>query len=244
MADFYQTRVSDDGHFLGRVLIQAKGSIGGKRHVFYHMNDGDDGGIRLLSTGCNILNPFKGRAKAYTYDLVEFKLDGTGYLLKTYLVASDVAASDTTIKIVRDGYKHIPFVGDTLMIAPSTLTGTGVGATVTAVKATTDATYGDIWELTLSAAIGEASANAVLVEAAEAGDSVKALVTNPNAFLPCDYDFLYDPNIGDDEFEKARYLLTPSYGENGPLAWISKMSPIPPAVLALNKSLIEGLFHL
>lgn len=244
MADFYQTQVSDSGNFLGSVLIQAKGSIGGKRHVFYHMNDGDSNGIKLLSTGCNILNPFKGRAKAYTYDLVEFKLDGTGYLLKTYSVAVDAAATDTTIKIVRDGYKHRPFVGDILMIAPSTLIGTGTAATVTAVKVTTDDTAGDVWELTLDTAIGAASAGDVLVEGASAGDGVTALVTNPNAFLPCDYDFMYDPNIGDDEYEKARYLLTPSYAENGPLAWISKMSPIPPAVLALNKSLIDGLFHL
>ncbi|MCF0202769.1 MAG: hypothetical protein HUK08_05330 [Bacteroidaceae bacterium] len=241
MADYYQSKIANNGSFLGRTLIQAKGSIGGSRNVFVHMNDGDANQVRQVPTGCIIKNPFKGFAKAYCFDLVEYNLDGTGYILKTFEVR-DAVTSGTSIKIVRNGYRHVPFVGDILMIAPSTLTGTGTAVTVTAVTAGTDAT-GDYWQITVSSAITPAAGD-ILVEAAEAGSGKQALVKNPNAFFPCDADFIFDPNAGADEFEKAKYFFTPCYLYNGPIAWIDKMSPLPPAVKALNKSLVNGWFHL
>lgn len=237
MADFYQTKAQYPGSFLGRVLIQANGSIGGKRHVFVHMNDADDAQIKHLPTGCVVKNPFKGMAKLYAYDLMQYDIEGNGYILKTY--EAKEAPSGTTLKIVRDGYHHIPFVGDNIMVAPATLEGTGTGVTITAVKENDDN-----WELTLSATLSGISAGTVLQEAAAAGSGVKAMVTNPNAFLPCDHDFLFDPTAGADKYNGARYFVTPCYLYGGPVAWISKMSPLPPAVKALNKSMVAGFFHL
>ncbi|MCF0193430.1 MAG: hypothetical protein HUK05_08515 [Prevotella sp.] len=175
-------------------------------------------------------------AKLYAYDLMQYDIEGNGYILKTYEAAE--ASTGTTLKIVRDGYHHIPFVGDTIMVAPDTLDGTGTGVTVTAV-----AEAEGVWTLTLSAAL-TVTKGAVLQEAAAEGSGVKAMVTNPNSFLPCDHDFLFDPTVGSDEYQKARYFVTPCYLYGGPVGWINKMSPLPPAVKALNKSLVDGFFHL
>ena len=106
--DFYQTNAMYDGYNYGRTLIQASGEIGGYRHVFVETGGGDKEELNAVPTGMMIKNPFKGRAKTYAGDLVEYRTDGTGYLLKTYLVEATAAADATTVYIVRDGYKHIP----------------------------------------------------------------------------------------------------------------------------------------
>lgn len=247
MGNYYEQTIAANGSFFGRVLVQARGSIGGHRHVFVKLQ-GSKNGLVFPTSGGILKNPFKGFAKGYAGDLVEYKPSGTDEgatvkLLKTYLVASDVTSTGTSVMIVRDGYKHIPFVGDILMKAPDTLTGTGDAATVTAVEKTTDSGV-DVWKLTLSGAIGALAKDDVLVEASEAGEDVTAMVTNPNCFLPCDYDFLYDPTTSDDDFDGARYLLTPCLANEDTKTYINRMSPLPPAIKALNKSRVEGWFNL
>jgi len=123
------------------VLLQTSGVIGGMRHVFVGLTG--DHGLVYPTIGGYVANPFKGRAKAYAGDLCEYDpTNGKVLLLKTYEVAE--AATGTTVKIKRDGYRHRPLVGDIIMVAPDTLDGTGTAATVTAVSKTTDATLGDI----------------------------------------------------------------------------------------------------
>ena len=172
-------------------------------------------------------------------DLCEYRTDGSVYFLKTYLVQDDVAADATVVYIVRDEYKHIPFVGDILMKAPSTLTGTGTAATVTAVEKTTNG-GANVWKLTLSAAVGAMSANDVMIEGVAAGTTT-AVVTNPNTMLPMDCDFNYNPAANNDDFEGARYLVTPVLSA---LAWANKLSPMPPSVIELNKSRVTGWFSI
>lgn len=246
--DFYQNRLVESGVFLGSTLIQAHGSIGGNRYVFVKLIRGAKDELVYPTTGGKVVNPFKGRAKIYAGDLIEYdpgitnENGATVKVLKSYEVAAD-AAEATELLIVRDGYRHIPFVGDYLMVAPDTLDGTGTAATVTAVEKNTDATAGDVWKVTLSEAL-TANKGDVLVEASAGTGTVTAMVTNPNAFAPCDYDFLYAPAEGDDDMEGARYMMTPCLATPETYVYQDRVSPIPKAVLALNTSKVSGWFSL
>lgn len=239
MADLINGRT---GIYNGRVLLQQNGEVGGHRNVFVKLQGGAKNELVFPTFGCRLLNPFKGYGKFYAGDLVEYKTDGTGYILKTYEVAS---VSGTTANIVRNGYRHIPMVGDILMVAPNTFATTGTGVTVTGVSATT-ATVGnktiDVWAVTTSAATG-ASANGILVEADKAGEGAKMLVQNPNMVLPWDLDCIYDPAVvtSDSDFEKARYLFTPVIEG---VMYEDKMSPLPAVVKALNSSRVVGWFSI
>lgn len=245
-ADYFVSQALGGGVNLGRTLIQAKGAIGGTRAVFVKLQGAGKNGLVFPTTGGLLANPFPGRAKIWAGDLFEYNpgLDGSGAtvkLLKTYKVA--VAASEATeVQIVRNGFSHIPFVGDILMVAPDEIDGTGTASTVTAVTAETatvdDATI-QVWTLTLDTAI-TAEAGDILVEADSEGNPI---VTNPNAVAPCDYDFFYTPASDDDEYG-ARYLITPALANEDTKMYIAKMSPLPDSVLALNKSRVEGWFNL
>jgi hypothetical protein len=156
------------------------------------------------------------------------------YLLKTYLVES---VSGTTVNIVKDGYKHKPFVGDKIGVAPEEIGGEMTAVTITAVKVAKVGNV-DVWACTTSAAL-TASKGDVLVEA-DADD--KMLVKNINAFADCDGDMPYSAVEGDDEFEKAKYFYTPAVG--GVYIYIHKMSPLPACVKKVNVSQFNGLFKL
>lgn len=252
MADslYYQERLVNSGVFMGRTLIRAHGEIGGTRYVFVKLVGAAKDAFVTPTSGGKLLNPFKGNAKIFAGDLIEYNPGintdegATVKIMKTYEVAkADTAGTATEVLITRDGYKHIPFVGDNIMIAPSKLDGTGTAVTVTAVEATTE-DDAEVWKLTLSAALGKVAEGDVLVEAAEAGSGKKAMVTNPNAYAQCDYDFLFTPASSDDPFEGARYMLTPFIANGGTTLYIDKMSPIPPAVKALNTCRVDGWFRL
>lgn len=239
MQNFYDSKIANTGVNYGGVLVQAHGSVGGSRNVFVKYQGQAKNGLVFPPIGGFVKNPFKGYAKAYAGDLAEYKINGEVLLLKTYEVAADVESTDTTVTIVRDGYRHIPFVGDILMVAPSTLSGTGTAVTVTAVSASADA-----WTLTLSAALGEVPEGGILVEASAAGASATMLVTNPNSYLPCDVDFLFDPQANAEDFDGARYTLTPCLANEDTKLYVNKMSPLPDVIKALNRSKVEGWFNL
>lgn len=245
--DFYQQRILGSGVFNGATLIQASGEIGGTRHVFVKLQTSSKNGLVYPTVGGVVTNPFKGNAKIYAGDLLEYDpgIEGdtgaTVRILKTYEVAAD--ATTTEVQIVRDGYHHKPFVGDFLMKAPSALDGASTATTVTAVEKTTDDTAGDVWKLTLSTAL-TLSKGDILVEAAAGSGDSQPVVTNPNSYAPSDFDFLYAPVDSDDDFEGARYLLTPCLANPDTVLYTSKMSPMPASVLALNKSRVNGWFML
>lgn len=246
--DFYQQRILNNGVFNGTTLIQAHGEIGGTRHVFVKLQTSSKNGLVYPTVGGVLTNPFKGHAKIYAGDLLEYdpgigsSTGATVKILKTYEVAADASAA-TEIQIVRDGYHHKPFVGDFLMKGGSTIDAASTATTVTAVEKTTDATAGDVWKLTLSAALTLSKGDVLVEAAAGSGDSQPA-VTNPNSYAPSDFDFLYAPVDGDDDYEGARYLLTPCLANPDTVLYESKMSPMPAGVLALNKSRVNGWFML
>lgn len=237
------------GNFFGRTLVQQRGEIGGARDVFVKLG-GLKNDLIFPTFGGRVMNPFKGAAKIYAGDLIEYRTDDKGvkpeiYLLKTYQVAK--TTTGTTIQIVRDGYKHKPFVGDVLMKAPDTMGGTGAAYTITAVVAKNnggDASNEKVWEITVGTALGSLNKGDILVEAEEENASGSMLVKNINAVAPCDYDFLHsdpsDPSDETDEFDKARYYMTPALGG---LMYKHKMSPVPACVeKACNEVKVNGWF--
>ena len=233
----------DIGAFRGRVLIQRKGELGGARSVFVKLQ-GNKNELTYPSIGGMIKNPPKGASKMFAGDLCEYRTNADGvkpevYLLRTFLVHKlDATESSTKIYIIRDGFKHIPFVGDTLGVAPATIGGAvATNAVVTAVsKEVVDGK--DVWGLTMSKALTGAKKDDVLVEV---GTDGKMLVKAINAVIDADCDMLYNPANGADDFEGARYMYTPALGG---VMYISKMSPMPACVLALNQSKINGWFKI
>lgn len=229
-----------DGYFGGRTLVQQKGNRGGARHVFVKFDDIKDD-LVFPTFGGQVKNPFPGAAKIYAGDFMEFRtkedgLQGEVYLLKTYKV---VSVSGTTVNIEKTGYSHIPFIGDKLGVAPEKIGGEMTAATVTAVTKT-EVGGKKVWALVMSSAI-TAKEGDVLVEA---DDDDKMLVKNINAISAWDMDFMYsesaDPN-SEDEFDAARYFLTPTLRGT---VYLSRISPMPQCVLDLNISNINGWFRL
>jgi hypothetical protein len=202
------------------------------------------------TSGGIVKNPFKGNARAFAGTLAEY-IPSNGSngseirILKSYAVAKATSeSSDTVIYLKRDGYSLIPFVGDVLMVAPTTLVEKGTAVTVTAVEKTTDGTAGDVWKVTLSATLGALTTSSVLVEAKEAGSGKEAMVTNPNSYLPCDFDFVFDPAASEDDFDGARYLITPALALGDVFLYEDRMQPLSAALKALNKSKVKGWFNI
>lgn len=253
-----------NGHFRGLGLIQKSGNVGGYKHVFVNLVGNHDD-LVYPHFGGKVMNPPKGRAKMWAGDLLEYrpktgsdKLDPEIYILRTFKVA-DAVSNTTTVYIERDEFKHKPFVGDVLMVAPAVIGGTGTAVTVTAVSATTATISGasvNVWQLTISAAL-TITKGAIMVEAEEAGSDKKMLVQNINGVFDCDTDFFEQDNIDDigvtrdqttgeitavtdSDFYKARYQYTPALGG---LMWIHKMSPMPQCVLDLNMCNVPNWYH-
>lgn len=225
------------GVFRGRKTIQRAGTIGGARSVFVKLQ-GNKNELVYPTFGGYIQNPFKGAGKFFAGDLVHYETDENGvnpkiYILKTYKV---VSASGTTVNILNDGFKHIPFVGDKIGVAPEEIGGEMTAVTVTAVK---NATVGDkkVWAVTTNTAL-TASENDILVEADEEGEM---LVKNINAVCPTDLDMFDAPATGDEDFDGARYSYTPALGG---IMYTNKMSPVPACVEKLNQAKVNGWFQI
>ena len=224
------------GAFRGRKLIQRRGEVGGAKSVFVKLQ-GIKNELVYPTFGGRIMNPFKGTAKLFAGDLCEYRTNDKGvkpevYILKTYLVES---VSGTTVNVVKDGYKHIPFVGDKIGVAPDEIGGEMTAVTVNAVK-TSKVGDVEVWALTVSATI-EATKGTVLVEA-DADD--KMLVKAINGVIDADCDMLDAPATNDDDFDGARYMYTPALGG---IMYTHKMSPMPKSVLDLNIAKINGWFQ-
>lgn len=226
------------GVFRGRKLVQTSGEIGGARSVFVKVK-GIKNELVYPTFGGKIMNAPKGTGfKFYAGDLFEFRTDENGvkpevYLLKTYLVKS---VSGNTVNIVNDGYKHKPFVGDVLGVAPEEIGGEMTSATITKVE---NAKVGDVkvWACTFNTAVN-AKENDVLVEADGEGEMlVKAI----NAVADCDGLMADAAATDENDFEGARYYYTPALGG---IMYTNKMSPMPACVLKLNESKINGWFQI
>lgn len=225
------------GVFRGRKTIQRSATIGGARSVFVKLQ-GNKNELVYPTFGGYIMNAPKGAPfKFFAGDLVEYRTDANGvnpeiYILKTYKV---VSANGTTVNILNDGFKHVPFVGDKIGVAPEEIGGEMTAVTVTAVK---NAEVGgkNVWAVTTSAAL-TTKADDVLVEADADGNM---LVKNINAVCPTDLDMFDAAATGDEDFDGARYSYTPALGG---IMYINKMSPMPACVLKLNKVNVNGWYQ-
>lgn len=225
------------GYFRGRKTIQRSATIGGARSVFVKLQ-GNKNELVYPTFGGYIMNPPKGAPfKFFAGDLVEYRTDENGvnpeiYILKTYKV---VSASGTTVNILNDGYKHVPFVGDKIGVAPEEIGGAMTAVTITAVK---NAVVGGekVWAVTTNTAL-TAEAGDVLVEADDEG---KMMIKEINAVCPTDLDMFDAAATGDEDFDGARYSYTPALGG---IMYTNKMSPLPECVKKLNKSIINGWYQ-
>jgi hypothetical protein len=225
------------GAFRGRKLIQRRGEVGGAKSVFVKLQ-GIKNELVYPTFGGQIKNPFKGAAKMFAGDLCEYRTNDKGvkpeiFILKTYLVES---VSGSVVNIVKDGYKHIPFVGDKIGVAPDEIGGAVTAVTINSIKV---AKVGDVdvWACTCSATL-DAEKGDVLVEADAEG---KMLVKAINGVFDADADMLDAPSTGDEDFDGARYLYTPALGG---IMYTHKMSPMPKCVLDLNIAKVNGWFQI
>lgn len=225
------------GAFRGRKLIQRRGEVGGAKSVFVKLQ-GIKNELVYPTFGGQIMNPFKGAAKMFAGDLCEYRTNDKGvkpeiYILKTYLVES---VSGSVVNIVKDGYKHIPFVGDKIGVAPEEIGGAVTAVTINSIKV---AKVGDVdvWACTCSATL-DAKKGDVLVEADAEG---KMMVKAINGVFDADADMLDAPSTGDEDFDGARYLYTPALGG---IMYTHKMSPMPKCVLDLNIAKVNGWFQI
>lgn len=248
--NYYDQMLAKGAVMNGGVMLQAEGSIGGQRYVFAGLEALVKNAFNRPPIGGQLANPFPGPAKIYAGDLIEHDLGivsgkgATVKVLKAYEVAKATeGATDTVIYLTRNGFVHIPFVGDNIMVGQKDFTTKGTGVTVTKVETETDATAGDVWKVTLSATLGTLKKKTVLVEAAAAGPSVLPMVTNPNCFAPNDYDLPFF-DLGGDKYHKPRYNINFCMLHPDLVMWKDKMGPVCPAVAAMNKSLYPEFWRI
>ena len=231
--------------------------IRGGRWVWVKDSNGENRNNILL--GGTIANPNKGFGHLWAAQLMQYTPGQPMLIFRSFKLKVDATANATTIYIDGDGYSDAPEVGQYLMVAPdatevvSMKANTGTGD-VTVTKTTYTGTYAKVtgvtydetnqkFEVTLENKLSTAKIDAgtILVEADKAKDtgstgSAPVLCPKPNVFNEADRDMLTTDGYG---FQNANYSVSGVYNKQ---AWIAKMQPLPKYVLALNKSLIDGIF--
>lgn len=211
-------------------FFETSRQVRGGKFVWVKDSNGEQRNNILL--GGTIANPNKGFGHLWAAQLLQYTPGQEMLIFRSFAVKS---ASGTTINIKADGYSDAPEVGQLLMKAPSTATGTGQSGKVTAVvydKAN------EQFVVTVDTSLGTLAANDILVEASGSAASASAtvLVPNPNVFNEADRDLLPTEGYG---FENANYSVSAVYNKQ---AWIARMQPLPSYVLAKNRSYIDGIF--
>lgn len=211
-------------------FFETSRQVRGGKFVWVKDSNGEQRNNILL--GGTIGNPNKGFGHLWAAQLLQYTPGQEMLIFRSFSVKS---ASGTTINIKADGYSDAPEVGQILMKAPQTATGTGQSGKVTAVvydKAN------EQFVVTVDTSLGTLAANDILVEASGSAASASAtvLVPNPNVFNEADRDLLPTEGYG---FENANYSVSAVYNKQ---AWIARMQPLPTYVLAKNRSYIDGIF--
>ena len=229
----------------------------GGRWVWVKDSNGENRNNILL--GGTIANPNKGFGHLWAAQLMQYTPGQPMLIFRSFKLKADAAANATTIYIDGDGYSDAPEVGQYLMVAPDDTEVVSMKANtetgdVTVTKTTYTGTYAKVtgvtydetnqkFEVTLENKLSTDKINAgtILVEADKAKDtestgSAPVLCPKPNVFNEADRDMLPTDGYG---FQNANYSVSGVYNKQ---AWIAKMQPLPKYVLALNKSLIDGIF--
>lgn len=229
----------------------------GGRWVWVKDSNGENRNNILL--GGTIANPNKGFGHLWAAQLMQYTPGQPMLIFRSFKLKVDAAANATTIYIDGDGYSDAPEVGQYLMVAPDATEVVSMKANtetgdVTVTNTTYTGTYAKVtgvtydetnqkFEVTLENKLSTAKINAgtILVEADKAKDtestgSAPVLCPKPNVFNETDRDMPPTEGYG---FQNANYSVSGVYNKQ---AWIAKMQPLPKYVLALNKSLIDGIF--
>ena len=229
----------------------------GGRWVWVKDSNGENRNNILL--GGTIANPNKGFGHIWAAQLMQYTPGQPILIFRSFKLKAEAAANATTIYIDGDGYSDAPEVGQYLMVAPDDTEVVSMKANtetgdVTVTKTTYTGTYAKVtgvtydetnqkFEVTLENKLSTVKINAgtILVEADKAKDtgstgSAPVLCPKPNVFNEADRDMLPTEGYG---FQNANYSVSGVYNKQ---AWIAKMQPLPKYVLALNKSLIDGIF--
>ena len=238
-------------------FFEAAKKVRGGRWVWVKDSNGESRNNILL--GGTIANPNKGFGHLWAAQLMQYTPGQPIIIFRSFKLKSDLAANATTAYFEADGFSDVPEVGQYVMVAPDstkvvTMTAdttsgavsvseddyTGTYAKITAVEYDAD---NERFEVTLQNKLASAKINAgtILVEADKAADtgstgSAPVLCPKPNIFNEADRDMLPTEGYG---FDNANYSASGVYNKQ---AWIAKMQPLPNYVLALNKSLIDGIF--
>jgi asparagine N-glycosylation enzyme membrane subunit Stt3 len=228
--------------------------VRGGKFVWVKDSNGED--RRNILLGGTILNPNKGLGHLWAAQLMQYKPNEGVYIFRSFAIKTAQASSDATEYVINgDGFSDAPEVGMVVMVAPDALTVetleantetgavtktvadyTGQSAKITAVVY--DAAN-EKFTITVDNTLGALDAGAILVEATGTAKSASAkpLVPKPNIWNEADRDLL--PTDGSYGFENANYSASGVYDKQ---AYIARMQPLPKYVLALNKSLIDGIF--
>lgn len=185
--------------------------------------------------GGTIGNPNKGFGHLWAAQLMQYTPGQDVLIFRSFSVAANAAADATSIKVKADGYSDVPEVGQLLMKAPSSASGTGQSGKVTAVEYDAD---NEAFTVTIDTALGALTAGDILVEAygTAASASATVLVPNPNIFNEADRDLMPTEGFG---ISNANYSVSGVFNK---MAWIARMQPLPTYVLAKNRSYIDGIF--
>lgn len=150
------------------------GQVGGGRPVFDQRQR-----QTRVADGALVSNPPAKGGVIFMGDIAEFDESAhTCKHMKVFELAVDLLATDTTVYIKRGNFNHVLEAGLNIMVAPTAVDGTGVGVLVGTVTATTHATAGDVYAITITAGSFSAStieAGTLFVEAAGAS-SIEAAV--------------------------------------------------------------------
>lgn len=224
------------GFFRGTTLMQTSGKVGGARSVFVKLKGIKNDLVYPPFGGVLGNYPTGNGFKFYAGDLFYFDWDAKSgtrlYLLKTYEVLS---TSGSIVNIVKNGFRHKPFVGDKLGVAPEKIGGESPSVgTITKVEVT-KVDNQEVWACTMDSAL-TANSGDILVEIGK-GNSM--LIPSINAVADCDGDIYYEGGDYGHDYNNARYLYTPALGG---VMFMDKMSPLPQCVKDVNQSKISGWF--
>lgn len=214
-------------------FYESSKKVRGGKFVWVKDSNGELRGNVLL--GGTILNPKKGFDHLYSAQLVQYTPGAGCLIFRSFSVARSALGTARVIYLNADGYSDAPEVGMVLMKAPSTVTTTGQSAVVEEVEYIENE---GVFKVGLSIALVALAQGDILVEATgtTASETATVLVTNPNTFIEADRDLLPTDGYG---FENANYSISTVYNKQ---AWIARMQPLPPYVLAKNRSYIDGIF--
>lgn len=231
--------------------------VRGGKWVWVKDSNGENRNNILL--GGTIANPNKGFGHLWAAQLMQYTPGEPILIFRSFKLSADASANATTIYVDGDGYSDVPEVGQYLMVAPDSLKVVTMSADTTSGDVTTTetdytGTYAKVtgveydatnerFEVTLQNKLSSSKIDAgtILVEADKDADtgstgSAPVLCPKPNIFNEADRDMLPTEGYG---IQNANYSVSGVYNKQ---AWIAKMQPLPKYVLALNKSLIDGIF--